>query len=181
MTRIFSVLAWASLLCVVANLIVGLMMGDLHDNPTQETLTWATVHRLGGVAAALAVVFANSIVITYFVGTSRWVREVSETYQLDKKYILESNRIKRRAFPWAVTAMLVIVGLLALGGAADPSTGQPNTANWVMPHFIGSFLVLGFLVWASFIEWNHIAANHAVIEQVLEAVKQIRSERGLKN
>ena len=182
MTRIFTTLAWLALLAVAANLIVGLMLGDDLRNPpvSQETLSWARVHRLGGVAAALAVVLVNSIVITYFVGTSRWVKEVSETYRLDSTYIAQSNRIKRRTFPWATLSMLAVVGLISLGGACDPSTGQPNTEAWVMPHLIGSFLVLGFLVWACVLEWNNIFANQQVISAVLEEVNRIRAERGLE-
>ena len=181
MTRIFTTLAWFALLFVAANLIIGLMLDDLRaPNVSQDTLTWARVHRLGGVAAALTVVLVNSIVVTYFVGTSRWVKEVSETYRLDTKFIGESNRIKRRTFPWATMSMLAVVGLISLGGACDPSTGQPNTEAWKMPHLIGSFVVLGFLAWASVVEWNNIFANQQVIAAVLEEVKQIRAEHGLE-
>jgi amino acid transporter len=179
MTRIFTMLAWFAVLCIAANLVVGLMMGDLRNHPSEETLTWARVHRLGGLAAALAVVFVNSVVVTYFVGTSRWCKEVSETYKLRPQLVAESTRIKRRTFPWAVMSMLAVVALVALGGAADPSTGQPNTAAWVTPHLVGAYLVLGFLAWASVVEWNNIHANHEVIEQVLAEVKKIRAERGL--
>ena len=38
---------------------------------------------LTGTSAALAVVFVHSIAVTYFIGTSRWCKEVTETYQLD--------------------------------------------------------------------------------------------------
>ena len=47
----------------------------------------ATIHRLTGMAAALGVVFVESVVVTYFIGTSRWCKEVSETYQLDSKRV----------------------------------------------------------------------------------------------
>jgi amino acid transporter len=181
MTRIFTTLAWFALVAIAANLIIGLMLDDLRTpNVSQETLVWARVHRLGGVAAALAVVLVNSIVVTYFVGTSRWVKEVSESYRLDPKFVAESNRIKRRTFPWATMSMLAVVGLIALGGACDPSTGQPNTEAWVTPHLMGAFVVLGFLGWASIVEWNNIHANQQVIAAVLEEVKRIREERGLE-
>jgi hypothetical protein len=78
MTRIFATLAILALLGVAANLLIGLSLGDLRGaEVSPATLKWATIHRLGGVAAALGVVFVNSLIITYFVGTSRWVREVS--------------------------------------------------------------------------------------------------------
>ena len=89
MSRIFTILAWVAILMVAANLILGLSLGDLRElDPT--VLRWATVHRLAGVAAGLAVVLVNSIVVTYFIGTSRWVKEVTETYRLDR----HSSRVR---------------------------------------------------------------------------------------
>src|SRR3954465_11561386 len=121
MSRIFLTLASLSMILVMTALVLGLTMGDLDpQTATPETLHWATFHRLTGVAAALAVVFVECIVITYFIGTSRWCKEVVDTYQLDRSNIAESNRLKRRTFPWALIGILTVVGIIALGGAADP-------------------------------------------------------------
>ena len=60
-----------------------------------------------GLGSALVVVFVNSIVVTYFIGTSRWCKEVVETYSLDRGLLRRSVILKRRTFPWAVMAMLV--------------------------------------------------------------------------
>jgi hypothetical protein len=76
--------------------------------------------------------------------------------------------------------MLAVVGLVALGGACDPSTGQSNTAAWVMPHFYGAFIVLGFVGWACVFEWNQVAANQQIIAGVLEQVARVRRERGME-
>lgn len=181
MTRIFTNLAWFAFACVAANLIIGLWMGDLRSgDPSPETLNWARVHRLGGVAAGLVVVLVNSIVITYFVGTSRWVREVSETYHLDARFLLESNRLKRKTFPWCTMCMLAVVGLIALGGAADPGNGQPNTEFWVMPHLFAGYGMLAFLALTSVVAWNNIHGNQQVINSVVAEVAKIRRERGLE-
>ena len=177
MSRIFTILAWVAILMIVANLILGLSLGDIRQLDPAE-LRWATVHRLVGVAAGLAVVFVNSIVVTYFVGTSRWTKEVVETYQLDDDFIRRSTRLKRRTFPWATLSMLVIVGVVALGGAADPGTGRPNTDEWVTPHLLGSLAGLAFVAWASVIEWHNIAVNQQIIVEIQAEVRRIRLERG---
>src|SRR5687767_12650005 len=39
-------------------------------------------HMLLGIAAALMTLLVCSVSITYFVGTSRWFKEVTETYRL---------------------------------------------------------------------------------------------------
>ncbi|MEX0978706.1 MAG: hypothetical protein WDZ48_07635 [Pirellulales bacterium] len=180
MTRIFVSLAWLALVMMAATFILGLAIDDLHTDHSPEMLRWATVHRLAGVASALAVVLVHSIVVTYFIGTSRWCKEVSEAYALDPRFIRRSTALKRRTFPWAVMAMLAVVGVIALGAASDPATALPHTEDWVIPHLLGAIAGLAFIAWAFFVEWNNIHANHQVIDEVLAEVRRIRSERGLE-
>ena len=187
MNKIFRVLAAFAVVFVVATLMLGLSLRqfdirDVHDAAGQR---WAMIHRLSGVAAALCVVLVNSIVVTYFVGTSRWCKEVCETYQLPPTFIARSNVIKRRTFPLCVINMLVVVGIVALGGAGDPAgtfRGTPPPGlTWTNVHFMGAALGLCFIAWASFAQYNNIVANHAVITDVMDEVKRIRSERGLED
>ncbi|REK15808.1 MAG: hypothetical protein DWQ37_08295 [Planctomycetota bacterium] len=180
MTRIFVSLAWFAMVMMVATAAIGLSIDKLHTDHSPEMLRWATVHRLAGVATALAVVLVNSIVVTYFIGTSRWCREASEAYGLDPELLVRANRIKRRTFPWAVMGMLAVVGVIALGASADPATGLPNTANWVIPHLIGALAGMAFIGWCFFMEWNNIHANQQMIADVMHEVQQIRAERGLE-
>ncbi len=179
-TRIFTTLVWFALVMMGAALVLGLWLGDLHVDHSEETLRWATVHRLTGVATALVVVLVNSIVVTYFIGTSRWCKEVGETYGLDRSFILRSNQLKRRTFPWAVVGMLTVVGVIALGGAADPATGRPGTEDWVTPHLLGALTGLVLVGWVFWIEWQNIAQNQRVIADVMAEVRRIRTAKGLE-
>src|SRR4029079_6581058 len=131
MIRIFSTLAFLSIVLLLAAMMLGLNMGDLYGKPqpTHETLQWATIHRLTGVAAALAVVFVESVVVTYFIGTSRWCKEVTETYQLPPNDLAESTRLKRRTFPLALIGMTTVIAVGSLGAASDPGTGRPDVAE----------------------------------------------------
>lgn len=115
MTRMFTRAAIFAVALMAATAGLGLWLGDLHGQTDPAVLRWATVHRLSGVLAALMVVLVNSMAVTYFVGTSRWVREVVETYGLDAALVDRSRRLKRRAFPFAVAGMLAVVGIVALG------------------------------------------------------------------
>lgn len=179
-TRIFVPLACFALVLLAAALVVGLSIEGFRVNPTEELLRWATVHRLSGVAAALVVVLVNSIVVTYFIGTSRWCKEVGETYRLDSTFIRRATALKRKTFPWAVASMLTVVGVIALGGAADPATMLPHTEDWVTPHLLGALGGLAFIAWTFVVEAQNIAANHTVIADVLAEVKRIRVDRGLE-
>jgi hypothetical protein len=181
MTRIFLTLASLSIILLVAAMMMGLSMGDLYQRPvpSRETLHWASLHRLTGVAAALMVVFVESVVVTYFIGTSRWCKEVVETYQLDRAAVSASNQLKRRTFPWALAGMLGVVAVIALGGAADPASLQPNTKAWANWHLIGAFLGIGLVAWTYLIAWNNIVANHSIITALVAEVARFRQDHGL--
>ncbi len=105
MIRIFTTLAMFSLVMMIAALVLGLYLGDIHGVHDPNTLRSAMVHRLLGMGAALAVVLVDSIVITYFIGTSRWCKEVVETYQLDEGLISRSVGLKRKSFPWSLLSI----------------------------------------------------------------------------
>jgi hypothetical protein len=181
MIRIFFTLATLSIVLLVAATMIGLTIGDLYVKPMpdRETLQWATIHRLSGMAAALVVVFVESIVVTYFIGTSRWCKEVVETYQFDRAPVIASNQLKRKTFPWALAGMLAVVGVISLGAAADPATMRPNTQWWAYWHLVGAMLGIVFVAWTYLVEWNNIVANHSIIEHLVAEVGRVRRERGL--
>ena len=180
MTRIFPMLASFSLMLMGLAATLGLVIGDLYANPVaQATLDWRGRHMMTGVAAALFVVLVESIAVTYFVGTSRWCKEVTETYRLPPGDLAESTRLKRRTFPWCVLGMLTVVGLSALGAASDPGTGRPDTAWWTDIHLAAAFGGLLVVAWTYYRAWLNIADNQRVIERIVAQVRQIREERGL--
>jgi hypothetical protein len=131
-------------------------------------------------------VFVESVVVIYFIGTSRWCKEVVETYKLDPAAVQASNRLKRRTFPWSLTGMLAVVVVIALGAAADPATGRLDPATgqlethvWTPWHLGGSFLGITLIGWTYVVAWKNIAANHVIIEQIVAEVARIRRERGM--
>jgi hypothetical protein len=122
----------------------------------------------------------NAIVLTYFIGTSRWCREVTDAYALPPDCAGQSQRLKRRAFPFTLANMLVIVGLAALGGAADTGiTRLPGGITWADVHLVGVALGLAFMGWASYVQWCHICANQEVIHSILDQVRGLRAAKGL--
>ena len=182
MNHILFSLASISIVLLLAAQAIGLTVGDLYarPQPAEDTLQWATVHRLTGFTAALGVVFVESIVVTYFIGTSRWCREVVETYRLDPADVRASNQLKRRTFPWALVGMLAVIGVAALGAAADPGRTNPlNARAWADWHLVGSFIGIAIIAWTYVVAWNNVSANHAIIERLMGEVARIRRERGL--
>lgn len=167
-----------ALLAATAGL--GLWMGDLHDAADAATLRWGTVHRLSGMFAALMVLLVNSISVTYFIGTGRWCREVVETYGLDAGLVDRSKRLKRAAFPFAVIGMLSVVGIVALGGAADPGGGfAAGSREWVSWHLIGGIGLGAVIAWCFQAQLPAIRGQHALIDEVMAEVRRERAARGL--
>ncbi len=164
---------------MAAALLLGLYLGDIHGERDPQVLKLATDHRLLGVAAALVIVLVDSIVVTYFIGTSRWCKEVVETYDLDRQLLRRSILLKRAAFPWAFLSMLAVIGVGALGAAADPSTLRVGTENWVTAHLIGAVLGWAFIALSFYMQGQKIAAHHAVIDEIVAEVRRIRIARGL--
>ena len=129
----------------------------------------------------------NSIVMTYFIGTGRWCKEVIDTYSLDLLLLRRSFKLKRRCFPVAVGSMLTLLVIIALGGAADPGAGlmavwkiqPPGQWSWANLHFFASGLGLCFIAYAFVLEWNFIFANQTLIADILVEVRRVRAERGL--
>lgn len=180
MTRIFPMLASLSLMLMGVAVAIGFAIGDLYAQPvTQATLDWRGRHMMTGVAAALFVVLVECIAVTYFIGTSRWCKEVTETYRLPPGDLAESNRLKRRTFPWCVLGMLAVVVVGSLGAASDPGTGRPDTADWTDIHLAAAIGGLCLVAWTYYRAWLNIADNQLVIERIVAQVRRIRDERGL--
>jgi len=164
----------------LAAVVIGLSIGDLYVKPPSDaTIRWRGIHMLTGTSAALAIVFVHSVAVTYFIGTSRWCKEVTETYQLDPSMLSQSTQLKRRTFPWCIMGMTCVVAVAALGAASDPGTGGTNTADWATIHLAAAFAGLAFIAWTYYRAWLNIVANQGVIQQIVDAVATIRQERGL--
>jgi hypothetical protein len=185
--RIFFTLSVFALVCVAVALLLGVRIGDLQGaaEPNVPSAIRDAIkerfsaHFSAGLVAAIVVIFANSISVTYFIGTGRWCKEVVERYSLDAALLRRSIALKRRTFPWAVSSMLVVVGVAALGAAADPGTALPNTADWVLPHFLAALASLAFLGLSFFVQAANIRAHYAVIGDIMTEVRKAREARGL--
>ena len=179
MEKIFSSVAIFAVALMAATAGLGLWLGDLHGQTDQAILRWGTVHRLSGVLAALVVVLVNSMSVTYFIGTARWCKEVVETYRLSDNFILRSKAIKRKSFPFALCGMLSVVGIVALGGAADPAAGRRGSVAWVTPHLLGGIGLTGVIAACFQCQRAKITEQQFLIEDVLVEVRAMREARGL--
>jgi hypothetical protein len=132
-----------------------------------------------GLASALATVLINSLSVTYLIGTSRWVKEVCQAYELDASFIEQSAQLKRQTFPWSIAGFCSILTIVALGAAADPGTLRETTARWVTPHLIAAMIGSSIIVIAIIVQAMNLHRNAEIIAEVAEVVKRERISRGL--
>ncbi|MFO0867557.1 MAG: hypothetical protein U0935_01295 [Pirellulales bacterium] len=145
--------------------------------PQRQRVRW---HWLFGLAASLVTILVNSVTVTYFIGTSRWCKEVGDAYSLAPELAARSAQLKRRTFPWALGSMLVIVGIVALGASSEPGNSlveQP--ASWVHFHLAAALVGVCLILLSFFVQAHQIHANSLLVQQMMDEVRRIRSDRGL--
>src|SRR5262245_32872223 len=173
MIRIFCVLAIANGIGLLLSFVFGLISmwsGGLTD-PNSNTFH---VHFLCGLFASVTTLLVHCLIFTYFLGTGRWVREVSLAYDLPDEPLYKTTRdLKRRTFPPALFAMLSVMAVAAAGGGRMMQ-GWPYQL-----HLYGSFIAILVNFWAYRVELRGLRANEEVIAGVYQEVDRVRAERGL--
>ena len=153
---------------------------DLLSNQMVAPQQRARTHMLMGIATGLLALFVNSVSVTYFIGTSRWCKEVVDTYELETELAEESKRLKRRCFAWAFLGMLLVLVTAALGAAADPGTLRLTTGEWVLPHFAAAMSSVALITLSFLLQAGYIHRNSKIVEKIMLQVRQVRVQRGLE-
>lgn len=183
MNRIFFTLALVSSLMLVAAMGFGLSIENAasKDAAEQAIVLRHLILALGGLLVALMV---HGLVLTYFMGTGRWMEETSTTYGLDEKWRKENTSLKYRTLPLMVGSVAMLITAGAFGAAADPASTVGfqgwlgiSAATW---HFLMATLALGLHVVSTFVEYFAIVRNGELIQEIMQAVGQIRQANGLK-
>ncbi|MDW8263862.1 MAG: hypothetical protein RMJ52_00870, partial [Gemmataceae bacterium] len=119
MTRIFTTLAVLNTLALLATAVVG-TVSKLRGAATavhDPTYLW---HFNLGLFTAVGTLLVHCLIFTYFLGTGRWVKEVTLAYCLpDQPWHRETRELKRTAFPPALLAMLITIATVAAGAGAQ--------------------------------------------------------------
>jgi hypothetical protein len=183
MTRIFLTLAFCSTLTLLAALWLGLQVGDASSRAS-AVQSRVAVHFLTGVAALVFGVLVHALVVTYFMGTGRWLEETCTTYRLGDAWQTDSKNLKWRLYPAMVASLLLLIGTGASGGAADPASavgfkgwGSLTAAD---VHLVIAGLTLGINAIVNIAEFAALRRNGRIVNEVLQQVRRIRLERGLE-
>ena len=182
MPRIFLTLAGVSSILLIGTFILGWMVGDIR---TTEGATGAAfnLHFLASVGALIFATLVHAIVLTYFMGTGRWLEETVHAYKLPLDVRVENQKLKYRAIPAMVGAVFLLIILGSTGVAMDPGSAVDFRQLWGIPAATIHMTLASFTLLANFgvnwLEYQAIARNGQIIDHIVAEVKRIRLERGL--
>lgn len=184
MSRIFLSLCMAGTALVTIAFFLGLGI----DDPTVKdpaVLQSISRHMLLGLGGLIFAALVHAIVLTYFMGTGRWIEETSRAYKLPEDFHAQNQKIKYRLMPGITACILMLVLTGACGASADPATrawGYVQKSFGVAPstmHLTIAVLTVAVNVWMSIFEFRSIERNGEIVEEVMNEVNRIRTERGL--
>ena len=185
MNRIFRSLGLFSIFFLLATFALGLSLeaGDIRDATETALQRRASWHRLSGVIAGVLIILVDSVAVTYFIGTNRWVREVCETYGIQGDHTTRAAALKSAAFPWAAANMFLAIIIVALGGAADPVAtlhlAPPAGIDWKWLHLTAAGVGVAAILLSFVKQLENMTENQAVIGRVMQDVRAVRQARGL--
>jgi hypothetical protein len=170
-------------LAIVANLGLGVAVWyglGIRDHTADLAVIKHSVsmHLLVALGASLLVLMLHAVVLTYFMGTGRWLEDTLAAYKLDERFRSQNIGLKYRAIPGMIACMLLIILTGAFGASADPLPKAESSMTSTI-HFTLAMATVFLNLLVSWIEYQAIATNGRVVAEVVADVKRIRKERGL--
>jgi len=182
MTRVFLSLAILANASLMAVFWLGWRIGDarVSDPSVQRDVAW---HVLAGMSGLVFAILTHALVLTYFMGTGRWLEETCRAYQLSDSYQASNRAMKWRMYPAMVGALLMLIGTGALGAAADPASAVAfrgvGPLNAAQVHMSMALLTLLVNVAVNALEFAALGRNNVLVNLVLGRVRDIRLARKL--
>lgn len=182
MKRIFATLAVVSTLLLLTALVLGLNIGD-PANRAEAVQRVLKYHFLTAMAALVFAALVHAIVLTYFMGTGRWIEETVRVYHLDEQWLKDNQSLKYRTLVLMGLALLMLILTGAVGAAVDPASAVDFRSVAGIPgdtiHFLVASTMIGVNLVVNLWEFQAIRRNSDLITGVLNEVQRMRVERGL--
>lgn len=160
--------------------VLGLSIDDPRVLESQPLVSWHLMLALTGLIFAALV---HAVVLTYFMGTGRWMEDVSKTYQLDEHWRSENIRLKYRVIPGMCVCILLLLTTIGFGAAADPAS-RLGFSEWAgmsvsTLHLLVAITTVTGNILLNVREFQTIERNSELINEVVAKVREIRIARGL--
>lgn len=182
MTRLFLPMSLVSVCLLVATFALGWQIDDprVADRAVQQGVQ---IHFLAALTSLCVTTLVHAIVLTYFMGTGRWIEETSLAYQLGPQFHRQNQTLKYRVVPLLVLGFLLLLTTGAFGAAADPAS-PIQFSGWLglspaTCHQLVAIVAVLANVTIHYYEYLTLFENGLIVEQVLAEVRRIRLEKGL--
>lgn len=180
--RIFLTLTVVSTLLLLVAFFLGFEIGDPRSvTPTTRKLL--SYHLLISVAALIFAALVHAVLLTYFMGTSRWMDEARQAYKFDSRWNEENQRLKYRTVPVMVICLLLLISNIPLGALSV------DGADWKIPglgaaspsrvHLVVAILTVVANFAVNAMEYRAIRRNGEIIVEIVREVRRIREAHGL--
>ncbi|MBW3540639.1 MAG: hypothetical protein KY476_10235 [Planctomycetes bacterium] len=181
MKRIFLTLSVLSIGLLAASMVLGRGIDDPAAASRAGQGSVGT-HLLVGLGGLVFAAMVHALVLTYFMGTGRWMEETSRAYALADDARRENQTLKYRIVPALVGCVLLLVLAGATGAAADPASPADFTIGAVSSatlHYLAAVAAVGLNLVSYVWEYLALERNAELIDRVMREVRRIREERGL--
>lgn len=135
-------------------------------------------HFLFALASSSFALFVHAVVLTYFMGTGRWIQETSEAYSFEGTARQQNMKLKYKVLPGMMLCLALILITGAFGAIADPSSNTQMEYGATI-HFTLAVSLLFANLLVNVIQYSAIVQNSAVVDLVYQEVLEVRKERGL--
>jgi hypothetical protein len=144
----------------VATSVQGFLLASARAAASPAVHTLVRQHVGWAIPAVLFSLFSQSMVIFYFIGTGKLVKEEIAGYpEKEKAAVLAAlRRFKARTSPPATFSLLSAIGVFVLGGAVHTRA----LPSWT--HLAASVTAVLLHGWAFTAEWRTFAENHRLME-----------------
>ncbi len=163
-----------------------MVLGLMIDDPKVRSVSvqaGVQYHFLMALAALVFATLVHAIVLTYFMGTSRWIEETSAAYRLSSKLYDRSKSIKYQTIPLMIVCFLLLLFTGAMGAAADPASPMQakgwGSVSAATIHLIAAFSAIVANLFVNWLEFRALEKNGEIVDEVLAEVRRIRLEKGL--
>ncbi len=181
MSRIFLSLVTAQTAVLAYAIYRGWNIGDATDIAVQDAVSF---HMKFGLFAIILCCFCHALLLTYFMGTGRWLEETCTAYELGPEYRERNMKLKWTAYPAMTVCFALLIGMMLTGVSADPASLM-KFDGW------GGLTPARIHLWAVIVtvsvnfavnvgEFIAIRRNGELVNAVLDRVREIRIERGLE-
>jgi len=159
----------------------GWNIGDATDMAVQDAVSF---HMKFGLFAILLCCFCHALLLTYFMGTGRWLEETCTAYELGPEFRRRNMNLKWTAYPAMTVCFALLIGMMITGVAADPASTMKfegwGSLTSAQVHLGAVLLTVTVNLAVNVGECVAIRRNGELVNSVLDRVREIRLERGLE-